>query len=132
MLPLREEAVHQFDEVGVVGRFQKVGHLVDYEVFEAVPGLLREVGVQTDRPCPVVAAAPLGLHALNEDALHFHSHQPLPFGDKRRDREAQLVPVPRIEVPFHPGLIPTGTPAEDQLAVAEFDGRGAFSFDDFE
>jgi hypothetical protein len=35
-------------------------------------------------------------------------------------------------VPFHPCLIPVGTPAKDQLAVTEFDRRGASGVDHLE
>ena len=46
--PLRNEAIHQGDEAGVVSRFQHVNHLVDDDVFEAFAWFLREIGVQSD------------------------------------------------------------------------------------
>ena len=49
-LPLGHEMVHQGDEAGVVGGFQQVDHLVNHDVFEALPGLLREIGVEADSP----------------------------------------------------------------------------------
>jgi hypothetical protein len=42
------QLVHDGDEVGIVGRFQHVNHLVDHDVFQAFAWFLREIGVQSD------------------------------------------------------------------------------------
>jgi len=70
--PLRNEAIHQGDEAGVVSRFQHVNHLVDDDVFEAFAWFLREIGVQSDATCTGVAASPFRLHFLHKDASSFH------------------------------------------------------------
>ena len=49
---------------------QQVRHFVDDDVFEEVLGLLLQLSVEADLAGVVVAAAPLGFHALQEVALN--------------------------------------------------------------
>ena len=93
-LPLGHELIHQRHEAGVVGWLQQVDHLMDHDVFEALAGFLGEVGVEADGAGVRVATAPLGFHALHEDATHLHAHQRFPFGDQRRRGCLELLPIP--------------------------------------
>ena len=47
-----------------------MSHFVDDDVFEEVLGLLLQLSVEADAASVVVAAAPLGFHALQEVALN--------------------------------------------------------------
>jgi len=46
--PFWEVLVHESLEAGVVGCFQQVHELVDYDVFEALGGLFGELGVEAN------------------------------------------------------------------------------------
>ncbi len=72
--PFGHELVHEGNEAGVVGRFEKVHEFVDDEVFEALGGLFGEVGVETDGAGVVIATAPLGFHLLDEDPFHLYAY----------------------------------------------------------
>lgn len=45
-LPLGDELVHQGDKAGLMGRLEKVNHLVHHDVFQALRGLLRQFGIK--------------------------------------------------------------------------------------
>ena len=78
-LPLRQEAIHQGDEPNVVRRLQQMNQLVNDKIFQTLARLLGEVGVQSDCVGAVIAATPLGFHALHKKPMNLHSQQWLPF-----------------------------------------------------
>ena len=65
--------VKKADEPLAMGGFDQVKHLMDHYILKQILGLLHQFGVQPNGPCPVVAAAPLGLHALEEVPGHLHA-----------------------------------------------------------
>lgn len=69
----------------IMSRLQQVRHLMDDDVLKKILGLLHEFRIQPDVSRPVIAAAPLGLHSLQEVSSHFHIELSLPFLDERRD-----------------------------------------------
>ena len=72
LLPLRPMPGQQRDKPFAVRRLQQVQHLVHHHVLDQVLGLLHQFGIQADVAGRVVAAAPLGLHALQEIARNLH------------------------------------------------------------
>jgi hypothetical protein len=48
MAPVGHEAVHQGDEAVVVGGLQQVGHFVHRDVFQALPWLPGQIGIEPD------------------------------------------------------------------------------------
>jgi hypothetical protein len=97
MLPAGHEEVHQGDEAGVVSGFDQVRHFVDDDVFEAFARFLGQVRIEPDGGGAGGAATPFGFHLLNEEALHVHGHERLPFRDQRGDRLFQLSAIPLVE-----------------------------------
>lgn len=65
--PVRHESVHQLYKALVVGWFQEVHHFVDHNILQTPGRFLCEFGVESDVSGSGVAAAPLGLHLLNEE-----------------------------------------------------------------
>ena len=130
--PLRHVLVHQRDEAGVVGGFEDVNQFVNDEVFEAFEGLFREVGVEAYRPCVVIAAPPLGFHALDEDSLHLHAEACFPFGDQRHGGQPQLLAIPLVHDGLALGLASVRADVEEHFAVFEFDGGGLVDLNDLE
>ncbi len=47
-LPLGQVVIHKGDEADVVGRFKQVDQLVDDDIFQAFPWLLRQLGIEPD------------------------------------------------------------------------------------
>lgn len=64
-----------------MGGGDQVEHLMDHHVLEQVLRLLYKLCVQADRPRSVVAAAPLGLHALEEVVGNLDTQLRLPLAD---------------------------------------------------
>lgn len=75
---------HQRKKLLTVGRRDQMKHLVHDHVLEQVLRLLHELGIQADVPRSMIAAAPLGLHALQEVAGDFDAKLRLPFTNQRR------------------------------------------------
>lgn len=59
-------------EAFTMGALNEMDHLMNDHVFEEVLRLRRELRIETNMPCLVVAASPLGLHALKEIPSHFN------------------------------------------------------------
>ena len=75
-------------------RFQQVNHLVQDDIFEALFRLLGELGVQANGAGGRIAAAPLGLHLLYEEAADLDVKPWLPSLDQRWDRGLEHPAVP--------------------------------------
>ena len=91
-----EMLVEEGDEALAVGGFQQVGYFVDDDVFEQFLGLFDQFGVEADVAGAVVAAAPLGFHALEEVAADPKPELGFPFADDGRDGFVQQGLVPFV------------------------------------
>jgi len=95
-LPLGHEMIHQRDKVRVVRRLEQVRHFMHHDVFEALLWLLRQLSIEANRKRARIAASPLSLHTLHEEACHVHPHECFPFDDQRRRDLLELVAIPRV------------------------------------
>jgi hypothetical protein len=73
---------HQSEEPMAVRRGNQVNHFVDDHVLEQVFRFLHEFRVEANVPSTMIAATPLGLHALQEVTGHRYPEARLPFADK--------------------------------------------------
>ena len=73
VLPSRIVLVENRDETFAVGWLQQVSHFVDDHVFEQSFRLFDQLGVQSDVPSAMIAASPLGFHALEEIAVDLYT-----------------------------------------------------------
>lgn len=130
LAPVGQGFVHKGDEPVIVSRLKQVKHLVDDDVFEALAGLLRQFGIETDALGSRAAAAPLSLHSLDEKALHLHLHAPLPKGDELWQGCFQLVSVPCLDDLSPLAGRQSGPHPEEQLALSRLDGGHSFGLVD--
>ena len=72
--------VKDADEAIIVGRLHDVHHFMDNHILQQVPGLLYELRIEPNVSSPMIAAAPLGLHPLQEVTRddYFELWLPLP------------------------------------------------------
>jgi hypothetical protein len=88
--PGGKESIRGGDESLVVRGFDQVDHFVDHYVFQALGRFAGQVGIEADVGGFVIAAAPLGFHALNEEAVDRYFQDGLPLGDECGGFGAQL------------------------------------------
>lgn len=61
-----------------------MNHLVDDHIFDQIPRLLYQFGVETDVAGPMIAASPLGFHPLQKVSGDSYFQLWLPLLDERR------------------------------------------------
>lgn len=67
------------------------------DVFQALPRLLCQIGIDSDMPTFRIAASPFRLHVLDEDSFHRHSYPSLPDAKQLGQCLTDLVAIPRVE-----------------------------------
>ena len=97
VLPGGKVIIQQASEACVVAWFQDMDHLVDDEVLQALAGLTRQLAVEADGLPRGAAASPLGLHSLNEEPLHLHSDDWLPFCDQPGNSLLEAFAIPLLD-----------------------------------
>ena len=103
---------------------------MDEDVLEALPGLLGELGIESDVPRLRVAASPLGLHALKKVTGHLDTQLRLPPTDKFGYGIVQegFAPFMHDRLTLRPAA--AGAHDEHDPAVAEaYGGLGVFFSD---
>ena len=132
LAPLRQVGVQQGDEPLVVVPLQQVRQLVDKDVLEALYRLFRQFSVEADGPGVGVAAAPAGLHALDEEPLHPHPQDRLPLLDQPGGDLPDLLAVPGGNDPLPLLLARSGPDPQHQGAGIEHHSRGGVLLDHLE
>ena len=130
--PLGVVLVHQGLEASIVGGFQEMHQLVNNDVFEALGGLFGEVGIEADAVSRRIATAPLGLHALDEDFIHFHIEAFFPAFNEWGNGFADLVAIPFLHKFLAFLTAGSGPHLELHALVAKLDGGWGGGFSDVE
>src|SRR5438093_5172755 len=101
-----------------------MNQLMHDEVVKTFARLFGKFRVEPDGAASVVAAAPFGLHVLDEEALDRDPESFLPSGDHWRGGLFEAAAVPFVhERPFH--LVSgAGSNREKEPMVFEFDAGG--------
>jgi len=110
---------HQREKLLAVGRRDQMEHLVYDHVLEQVFRLLHELGIQADVPRLMIAAAPLGLHALQKVAGDFDAQLRLPSPDQRGHDVVQERLVPLVHDRVALGPAGSGTHGQREPTMSE-------------
>ena len=129
--PVREEAIHQRFEAGVVAALEEVDHFMDDDIFEAFKWIPDQFEVEPDSTSADVARAPAGPHPLELPLGDVDVHCRFPFRDDRRNQRPQLALIPVAHRPF--ALFETRTAADrkrEPIATSFHGAAAAVVFND--
>jgi hypothetical protein len=103
--PFWYQSIHHLDEFCAVSRFDHVYEFMYNDILQAVLRLLREFGVQTDRPAPGIAATPFCFHAADENSVDARADQWPPFCENWWDGDTKLLAVKLANKSFPFGVV---------------------------
>ena len=109
-------------------RLQKMHHLVNHDVFEALLGLLRQFCIKPDVLELGITAAPLCFHSAYEKLSDPHPQDRPPFGDERGNLGADELSIATVENGLPLVGIDTRPHPEDQAPRIQLHGRFGVRF----
>src|SRR5436190_23040223 len=116
MPPYWQRHVHKRNKTRIVSPFAQMRQLVNNNVLEAFGWLLGEFGVEADPALTGIAASPLRLHLLDDNAVHPNAQDRRPLCDQCRRCLPDLVSIPSGQYGIFPIEARIRPYAEDHFA----------------